>query len=149
MDQLKAGIHGDIQAMVRSAENKFARMGVMGGAGTGSTSKAKVVKGFAVRDLSEKADASEFRRWQRTVELPLLARYGMTNFDLIVEKIRHLKTPINEESLQLILAAIHQEKPHAISLSNWDFQEKSRWLYHYLIMKLSTRLFNATTHVRS
>ena len=34
MDQLKAGIHGDIQAVVRSAEDQFARMGMMGGAGS-------------------------------------------------------------------------------------------------------------------
>ena len=42
VDQLKAGIHGNIQTMVRSEEEKFAREGVMGCAGTGSTSKAKV-----------------------------------------------------------------------------------------------------------
>ena len=49
-----------------------ARMGVMGGAGTGP--KAKVnVEDFAVSDFSDKADASEFRKWQRTFEIQLVA----------------------------------------------------------------------------
>ena len=41
LDVFKKGIGNEIQTMHRSAEDNFARMGVMGGAGTGS-SKAKV-----------------------------------------------------------------------------------------------------------
>ena len=83
----------------------------------------------------------------RTVELQLEACYDM-NFDHIVEKIRHQKTPINEDSWQSKSGAIHQEKPHAVNLSNWDVQEKSRLFYHYLIMKPTTKLFIVTTHIR-
>ena len=83
--------------MVRGAENKFALMRVTGGAGTGSKAKMHV-KDFEVRDLSKEADATEFRKWQRAVELQLDARYDMTSFYLIVDQIRHQKTPINEDS---------------------------------------------------
>ena len=84
IEQLKIGIHGDIQIIALSAEDKCARVGVMGGAGTG-TGKVDI-KDVAVRDLSEKADAADLRKWQRTVELQLEACYDMTNFDLIVER---------------------------------------------------------------
>ena len=137
IEQLKIGIHGDIQTIALSAEDKCARVGVMGGAGTG-TGKVDI-KDVAVRDLSEKADAADLRKWQRTVELQLEACYDMTNFDLMVEKIRHERTPITEELWQGIMDNIQIDK---------DLHEKSRSLYHYLIMKLNTSLFNATTHVK-
>ena len=48
----------------------------------------------------------------------------MTNFDLIVEKIRHEKAPITEDSWKRIMDAIHIDKPHTIHPANWEFQEK-------------------------
>ena len=44
--------------------------------------------------------------------------------------------------------AIRVDTPHAVNPANWDFHEKRRWLYHYLIMKLNIRLFNATIHIK-
>ena len=71
----------------------------------------------------------------------------MTKIDLIVENMRHEKTPITRNSWVRILGAINEKKPHAVNPANWGFNEESLRLCHYLIMKLSTRLFNATTHV--
>ena len=85
---------------------------------------------------SEKADAAEFRKWQGIVELQFEACYDMTNFDLIVEKIRHERAPMTEDSWRGLMDAIHVDKPHAVNPANWDFHEKSRCLYHYVIMRL-------------
>ena len=149
-DAVESRLNDAFKNMTASAEAKFASMGVSGGAGTlGNMGKTKVnIKDFAVVPLTEKADVHEFRKWQRTVELQLEACYDWKHFDLIVEKIRLEKTMITEASWKQILAQINHDKPHSVSDCDWPFEEKSRWFYHYVINKLNTKLFTATTQVQ-
>ena len=128
------------------AFNSVRNSGGKGGTMMGDHKQSK--KDFAVRDLSEKADVQEFRKWLKTVELQLEAIYDMKNFDLIVEKIRICQTAITPIAWASILEQVNATTPGAVNALSWDFEEKSRWLYHYLITKLNTRLFTATAHVR-
>ena len=115
-------------------ERRILETGAAGGAGTGRTSQPSSrlsPKDVRVDKLSEKADLSEFRRWQRTIELQLEHCFSKPHMDEIILAIRHTTEPITEQNWLDVLKRVNEEGMKANPME-WEFDSQSRWLYSYL-----------------
>ena len=103
-------------------------------------------KEVAVWKLANGVLKPDFRHWITAVEINLEAVHGFEKPDLVLDKIRRCQTEITADSLDTIIEEINDdvEVKGTIDPATWKFEEKSRFLYLYLVNKLSTELHEKT-----
>ena len=122
----------------------------MGGAGTGSDRQVKLDrKDCRVDKLDEKADVIEFRQWIRTVELQLECVYNWQFVDVVFQELRRAKAKVDEDAFDVIITSAAENSAGKVQHSQWDFDEKSRFLYNYLLGKLNRKLYSLIVSVEN
>ena len=101
----------------------------------------------------------EWRHWLRAVELQLETTYDFVYPDLVLHTVRLSKVEITGPVLNKIIQSINEDYKTGcalkdkdwdgdkISLADWDFETKSRWLYNYMYTKLNSDMALRTIHI--
>ena len=75
-----------------------------------------------------------FRQWIRTLELCLEAQYAWESAHLVVQTIRHEKSPIKADTFADMIAKINKDEydrdgtSQKLQPADWDFEKKARLL---------------------
>lgn len=134
---------------LQDAESRILKSGVAGGAATGKGGSAKLTtKDVTVEKLVEKASVLDFRKWLKAIELQLEHVFGKQHIEELILNIRKIRSPITEEVWIYLLRHLHEEHPHKLPPSEWDFEEHGRWMHSYMISKLHTSLFEVCANIQ-
>ena len=143
--------------------------GKRGGKDQQSMSPTVDRKGVAVWKLPEHVSKQEFRHWVDTIDTNLDAPHGFNYLEMVLDKVKRSEVEVNEGNRKLIIAMVNTEvpanklidveiakgkarSPEGFSggadpwhekqdiLEDCNFEEKSRFLYTFLLSKLNTEL---------
>ena len=121
-------------------------------AGAGAKSKFDK-KEVNVWKLPEEVGKPEFRHWIEAVNLQLEAVHGFDHPEHVLNRVRLSTQPITQEVFDAILDKVNDEDPMKNNMKldevNWEFDEKTRFMYTYLVGKLNHALHEKTTGIES
>ena len=130
-------------------------------------------KEVAVWKLPEHVSKEQFRHWVDTIDTNLGAAHGFKYPEIVLDKVKRSEVDVNEGNWELIIAMVNIDipanklidvelakgkarSPEGFSggadpwqekqdiLGDWNFEEKSRFLYTFLLIKLNTELHGKT-----
>ena len=96
----------------------------------------------------------QYRHWSNAVDLQLEAVHSWNCADYILNRVKRCKTIVTPESFKVCLAeaAVHISGDPDIHLTapgefEYPLAERTRFLYTYLMGKLSTDLFDRVSSI--
>jgi hypothetical protein len=159
MNTFCAGVKAEVQAMIahiagsgggKGAGPSFAGPDHKGG-GKGSGIDKKEV---AVWKLPEDVTKVQYRHWSNAVDIQLEAVHAWIGADFVLNRIKRCKEPMTELTFNACLVEagvdvsadtdVHLDAPHP---DDWPFAERTRFLYTYLMGKISTDLYDRVAAV--
>ena len=121
-------------------------------------------KEVAVWKIPDGVSKPDFRHWLDAVDVQLESSHDFQLPDVVLDKVRRLKTEVKETDLMEVLMAINieneekriaEEKEHRVykyerlEESRWEFMEKTRFMHSYLVSKLNTELHGKTINIEN
>lgn len=138
---------------MESVEPRIRALGVSGGAGTGAFThggRSKLTqKDVKVEKLMDKPTTSDFRQWQKLIELQLDHVHGYENMEEIIDELRRTREPITPEVWGRIMEKMHSKHPMRYNPGmGWDFETLTRFLHGYILPKLNVHLCDLTNKIQ-
>ena len=110
-------------------------------------------KDAAIWKLANGVSKVDFRHWIDAVDVNLEAVHGFDKPDLVLNRVRRMPTEVTKESLRLCIKSMNEEDGvegvEIIDSAKWDFSEKSRFIWMFLISQLSTDLHEKTLGIEN
>ena len=110
-------------------------------------------KELAVWKCPENVSKLDFRHWIAAIENNLEGVHGYDQPDVVLDAVRRQQTEITEELFMSCLRKssdnLVEQGLNRIDSSQWNFQEKSRNLYVYLVNKINTAMHEKAAGVEN
>ena len=117
------------------------------GKGEGKSGGQKLnAKDLAVWKLPTGVSKPDFRHWADTIDVNLEEIHKWDRPDQVLDKVRRMKTEVTEDMLKQAIKEIDDVRGDGLMIdsSKWYFEEKTRFLFNFLVNKLNTELHEKT-----
>ena len=108
-------------------------------------------KEVQVWKLADKVEKTDFRHWLDAIDVQLEAVHQFKYPELILKRVRMCEEEITDDVHNEIRELVNKDLPREVVVNamDWDFEEKTRFMFTYLLGKLNTELHGKSIGVKS